>query len=44
MLGPEPEIATSDLKRRVLKLNTRQFLNSRRLRIQRPLNKITYQT
>ncbi|NCW05117.1 MAG: glycerol acyltransferase [Rhodobacteraceae bacterium] len=44
MLSPEPEIATSDLKRRVLNLNTRQFLNFRRLRIQRSLNRITYQT
>jgi len=44
MLNPEPEIATRDLKRRVLNLNTRQFLNSRRLRIQRSLNRITYQT
>ena len=44
MMSPEPEIATSDLKRRVLNLNTRKFLNSRRLSIQRSLNRITYQT
>ena len=37
MLSPEPEIATSDLKRRVLNLNTQHFLNSRRLRFQRSL-------
>ena len=44
MLNEQPEIATSDLKLRVLNLNARHFLNSRRLRVHRAFNKIYYQS